>query len=138
MDLFSNMFLCIQIFLCVVSAPLVFRIPLRRLDRLLSRVYRPRELNAARIQRIIRYTDLACEQGRGWVPRYCLARGLALLYMLRREGLPVSLVFGIRQTRTACQGHCWLTLNGEPYAERIDPRADFISMYHLGTPAVPH
>lgn len=61
----------------------------------------------------------------------CLPRGLTGYRFLRRYGVPVELVFGVRDDPPAA--HCWLTLDGEPYLERTDPRPVYTPMHRLGS-----
>jgi hypothetical protein len=62
----------------------------------------------------------------------CLTRGITLFWFLRRSGLDVELRFGIDAGDTdPVDGHCWLTLGGEPYLERRDPRPRFSELYRL-------
>jgi hypothetical protein len=56
----------------------------------------------------------------------CLRRSLLLLALLRRDGVPVTLVIGIRaepprQPNDNALAHAWLELDGEPILERGDP-----------------
>ena len=52
----------------------------------------------------------------------CLRRSLTRYRFLRRAGLPLVLNFGARFQNglpdRAVTGHAWLTLHGQPYAER--------------------
>jgi hypothetical protein len=60
-----------------------------------------------------------------------LTRGLTLFWFLRRAGLNVELRFGLDPSvGAAADGHCWLTLDGEPYLEARDPQR-FTELYRL-------
>jgi hypothetical protein len=62
---------------------------------------------------------------------------VTLFWFLRRAGLDVELRFGLDPAPGAeVDGHCWLTLDGEPYLEKQDPRPLFAEIYRLPLPAV--
>jgi hypothetical protein len=44
----------------------------------------------------------------------CVPRSLALFHALRKEGLEVSFVSGVRRNGSKLEGHAWLELNGKP------------------------
>lgn len=73
----------------------------------------------------------------GWplVRRGCLTRGITQLWFLRRSGFPVSLRFGIGEgageNRDRLEGHCWLDLDGEPFAEKRDPRPLYTETWRI-------
>jgi hypothetical protein len=46
--------------------------------------------------------------------------------------LDVELRFGIDPANEdAADGHCWLSLDGEPFLEKSDPRPRFAELYRL-------
>jgi hypothetical protein len=54
------------------------------------------------------------------------------MWFLRRAGLDVELCFGIDPSDDAASdGHCWLSLAGEPFLERVDPRPRFAETYRV-------
>lgn len=62
----------------------------------------------------------------------CLTRGITLYWFFRRAGLDVELRFGLDpRAIEPADGHCWLTLDGEPYLEKRDPRLHFTELYRL-------
>jgi hypothetical protein len=61
----------------------------------------------------------------------CLTRGITLFWFLRRAGVDVELTFGVDPVALDGEGHCWLTLDGEPFLEKVDPRARFTETYRL-------
>jgi hypothetical protein len=69
----------------------------------------------------------------GWplIRRGCLTRGVTQLYFLRRAGFPVSLRFGIGEVEGRLEGHCWLVLEGEPFAEKRDPRSVYTETWRI-------
>jgi len=62
------------------------------------------------------------------VRRGCLTRGITQLWFLRRAGFPVSLRFGLDSN---LEGHCWLVLDGEPFAEKRDPRPLYTETWRI-------
>jgi hypothetical protein len=54
-------------------------------------------------------------------PQACLRRALALYYVLTRLGYAVEIHFGIRRAGEALHGHSWVTVQGQPVAERARP-----------------
>ncbi|MBI4870955.1 MAG: lasso peptide biosynthesis B2 protein [Candidatus Riflebacteria bacterium] len=60
----------------------------------------------------------------GWKPGRCYYRAFALAYVLRRRGVPLVLNLGCQnylEVSGRAQAHCWLTLEGQPFAEDDDP-----------------
>jgi hypothetical protein len=54
-------------------------------------------------------------------PRACLRQALALYYVLTRMGYPVTIHFGVAKAGEALDGHSWVTIQGQPVAERLQP-----------------
>lgn len=71
----------------------------------------------SRPERIGQVVLWALEFGRPLVRSGCLVRGLSLYGLLRRRGHMVSLCFGMAPWRQGFTGHCWLTLQGQPFLE---------------------
>ena len=116
------------------AAPLIMRLPLPRAAALLTSAPRgPRPLPApAEIERLDRLVALAPRVARPLVRPGCLTRGITLFWFLRRAGLDVELRFGLDpRDADATEGHCWLSLDGEPFLERRDPRPRFAELYRL-------
>jgi hypothetical protein len=113
--------------------PALMRLPLPQLGALVTRRPNPRRATPAEIERLERVTTLAPRIGRPLVRSGCLTRGLTLYWFLRRAGLDVELRFGLDpdEGRLPTDGHCWLTLDGEPYLEPRDPRPRFTELYRL-------
>ncbi|HEY6888870.1 MAG TPA: lasso peptide biosynthesis B2 protein [Solirubrobacter sp.] len=111
------------------GVPLLLRLPLPRMSRLLTRPpRRPRRPLAP--DRVDRLVALAPRLAHPVVRTGCLTRGLTLFWFLRRQGVAVELRFGLDPTGVA-DGHCWLTLDGEPYLEHEDPRPRFAELYRV-------
>jgi hypothetical protein len=51
----------------------------------------------------------------------CLVRSLATYAALRRQGLPVQFVSGVRRTATGVTGHAWVELDGKVIPELGEP-----------------
>jgi transglutaminase superfamily protein len=56
---------------------------------------------------------------RSYFPRACLRQALTLYYVLTRLGYPVTLHFGVSKVGEALDGHSWVTVAGQPVAERL-------------------
>jgi hypothetical protein len=127
----SDALLLLKISAVAASTPLLARLSLERLERVLEP--RPRAVvpRPDRIERIVRYMDYVLRVGRGMVRSRCLTRGITLYYFLRRAGLEVELCYGVGTPADEFAGHCWLELQGEPYAERRDPRIHFVESYRI-------
>jgi hypothetical protein len=113
--------------------PALMRLPLPRLAALVTRPPHSRRPMAAEIERLERVMTLAPRISRPLVRSGCLTRGLTLYWFLRRAGLDVELRFGLdpNDGGDPTDGHCWLTLSGEPYLEPRDPRLRFSEIYRL-------
>ena len=77
------------------------------------------------VRKAARYADALL--GRLPRPRSgpCLPRSLILFYFARQQGLPVQLHCGVRRLGGQLQGHAWLSLHGEPFLEKQDPRQTY-------------
>lgn len=114
------------------TVPLLMRLPLPWLAALLTRRPRSARPSAAEVERLDRLAALAPRVGRPLVRGGCLTRGVTLYRFLRRAGLDVELRFGLDpRDGEGSDGHCWLTLDGEPFLEPRDPRPRFVELYRL-------
>jgi hypothetical protein len=114
------------------AVPLLMRLPLPRLAALITRPPRRRPPSPAEVARLEQLIALAPRVGRPLVRSGCLTRGVTLFWFLRRAGLDVELRFGIDpRNKNAADGHCWLSLDGEPFLEKVDPRPRFAELYRL-------
>lgn len=84
-----------------------------------------------KVAAMIRRIDRLLASGRPVVRPGCLTRGVTLYYFLRRAGAQVSLCFGMGEVQGAFEGHCWLVCQGEPLAERRDPRPIFAETWRI-------
>jgi hypothetical protein len=111
------------------------RLPLPRVAALLTRAPAPSQASPATIERLERLVALAPRVAHPFVRPGCLTRGVTLFWFLRRAGLDVELRFGLDAAQRAdADGHCWLTLDGEPFLEKADPRPRFAELYRLPMP----
>jgi hypothetical protein len=114
------------------TVPVLARLPLPRLGRLLARPSRGPRPTAAAVERLARLVGLAQSAGRPLVRGGCLTRGITMLWFLRRRGLDVELCFGLDVAAATPDGHCWLVLDGAPILECVDPSTRFAEQYRLG------
>lgn len=132
MPIISDAILPLQIFLFATAVPLLMRIPIRKLERLVAYQHQYTSPSHRKVASILHWTAVYCRYARPLIPRLCLTRGLTHYYFLRRAGMEVDLVFGIGMQGSR-EGHCWLVLEGRPYLEKIDPRKLFLPMYTFGS-----
>ncbi|HSK76832.1 MAG TPA: lasso peptide biosynthesis B2 protein [Thermoanaerobaculia bacterium] len=83
------------------------------------------------VARMVQRIDRLLAAGRPVVRSGCLTRGVTLYYFLRRAGADVSLCFGMGEVQGRFEGHCWLVCQGEPLAERRDPRPLFAETWRI-------
>lgn len=90
-----------------------------------------REPDRRQWQRIIRLgrraTGLYARLGR----HICLMRSLVLFHFLQRAGLDVHIHFGLINNDPKL-GHCWVSLEGEPFLENLDHAQDYLLLYSVG------
>jgi hypothetical protein len=114
------------------AVPLMMRLPLTRSAALLTRAPRQRSPSDGEVECLDRLIELAPRVAHPLVRTGCLTRGVTLYWFLRRAGLDVKLTFGVDPDGAdSIDGHCWLTLQGEPFLEDSDPRTRFIEIYRM-------
>jgi Transglutaminase-like superfamily len=117
------------------AVPLMMRLPLPRLAALLGRSPRRMPPAPEEVEQLERMIALAPRIAGPLVRPGCLTRGVTLFWFLRRAGLDVELRFGLDpRDGSSTDGHCWLSLDGEPFLEKRDPRARFAELYRLPLP----
>jgi len=126
----SDVFLFLEILFFAAAAPFLLRLKLARVETLLQLKF-PRSTGQDRIEQITEYVEIAIREGRPLVRPGCLTRGLTRYYFFRREGLDVSLCFGMGQVEEEFVGHCWLLKDGVPFLETRDPRPLYAEMYRF-------
>jgi hypothetical protein len=115
-----------------LTVPLLLRRPLERLAaRLESATARTVRYEPRTAEELARRVDAWLRAGWPLVRRGCLTRGITQLWFLRRAGFPVSLRFGIGDVDGEIEGHCWLVLDGEPFAEKRDPRSLYTETWRI-------
>jgi len=126
----SDVLLFFQIMCFAAAVPFLLRLKIWRLQTLLEpRVAWPADRN--RVEQITEYVERAIREGRPFVRPGCLTRGVTRYYFLRRDGMDVSLCFGIGEIDGEFAGHCWLVKDGVPFLETRDPRPLYSEMYRL-------
>lgn len=117
------------------TVPLLMRLPLSRVASVVVRPTTDRRPGPETAERLAALVELAHRVARPAVRSGCLTRGVTLFWFLRRAGIDVELRFGLDPTRDGATGaadaHCWLTLDSEPYLERVDPRSRFAEIYRM-------
>jgi hypothetical protein len=131
----AELILLVRLGAFAATVPWLMRLPLTRLSTLLIRPAGSGHPAASEIERLDRLVSLAPRVAHPLVRSGCLTRGVTLFWFLRRAGLDVELAFGLdaghdRHDR-AVDGHCWLTLGGEPFLEKRDPRTQFAELYRI-------
>lgn len=117
-----------------ITVPVLVRLGPARLGRVLEAVtaHRPESPVApSDPDAVVAYVDAAMRIGRPVVRPGCLTRGVTTYFFLRRRGAPVCLHFGMGDVGADPLGHCWVTWDGEPFAEPTDPRPTFHSVYRI-------
>jgi hypothetical protein len=131
----AGAFLPLRVVLFGLAAPLFLRRPPERLATWLESGAAPlgpmtREtLRTAAV--LVRRIDFWMRAAWPLVRRGCLPRGVTRFWFLRRAGVPVSLRFGIGEIAGRLEGHCWLVLGGEPFAEPRDPRPVYTETWRI-------
>jgi len=105
----------------------------RPLPELLDRISRTRSMREGRR---LAPKEIALQVDRifpalldpSWGP--CFGRALLLFQFLWRGHYPARIHFGVMaDPRAPLRGHAWVSLNGEPVEERIDPRGRYKETY---------
>lgn len=60
---------------------------------------------------------------------FCMKQALVLFYFLRKGRHAVRLHFGVAKRGATLAGHAWVTLEGAPLAEAVDPRATYATTF---------
>ena len=117
------------------AVPLLMRMPLPRLAAVVTRPPRRRRVSPATAERLAVLVEIAPRVAGPVVRTGCLTRGVTLFWFLRRSGMDVELRFGLDPTDasqpTGVDGHCWVTVAGEPFLEKVDPRPRFTEVFRI-------
>ena len=60
------------------------------------------------------------QQRIGMIRPNCMKQSLVLFHLLRQQGAPVTIHFGVTKPHDTLEGHCWVELAGRPFGERGD------------------
>jgi len=129
--------LFLRVVVFAIAVPLLFRLKISALSRVLERLIRcarTPNTDPARADQIIQCVEIARAVGGPVVCPTCLIRAVTLFYFLRRAGMELTLCFGAARKEgrlVEAAGHCWLVRNGEPFLEAHDPRTNFVPIYWL-------
>jgi hypothetical protein len=125
-----DVFLFFQVLFFAAAVPFLLRLKLSRVKALLEpRI--PSSTDRDRVEQITEYVEMAIRKGRPLVRPGCLTRGVTRYYFFRRDGMDVSLCFGMGQVKEEFVGHCWLVKDGVPFMETRDPRPLYAEMYRI-------
>jgi hypothetical protein len=125
-----DVFLFFQVLSIAAAVPFLLRLKLSRLQALLEpRI--PSPAGRDRVEQIKEYIEMAIRAGRPLVRPGCLTRGVTRYYFFRRDGMDVSLCFGMGKFDEEFVGHCWLVKDGVPFMEPRDPRPLYTEMYRI-------
>lgn len=128
--------LVFRVLLFAAAVPLLLRLGIKRLPALLS-LKPPVPLPPGPfpeeeiVRNIASVTNTAVRWGRPFVKNGCLTRGLTQCYFLRKQGVDVSLVFGLDLKETERTGHCWLEMKSRPVLEKCDPHSRFTEILRI-------
>jgi hypothetical protein len=126
----SDVFLFLHVLFFAATVPFLLRLKLSRVETLLEpRI--PRSASRDRVEQITEYVEMAIRAGSPLVRPGCLTRGVTRYYFFRRNGLDVSLCFGMGEVKEEFVGHCWLVKDGVPFLETRDPRPLYAEMYRI-------
>jgi len=126
----SDVFLFFQVVFFAAAVPFLLRLKLSRVEALLE-PKSPLPTERDRVEQITKYIEMAMREGRPLVRPGCLTRGVTRYYFFRRDGMDVSLCFGMGRIDGNYVGHCWLVKDGVPFMETRDPRPWYSEMYRL-------
>jgi len=127
-----DVFLFFQVLFFAAAVPFLLRLKLSRVKALLEpRI--PSLADRDRVEQITEYVEMAIREGSPLVRPGCLTRGVTRYYFFRRDGMDVSLCFGMGQVKEEFVGHCWLVKDGVPFMETRDPRTLYAEMYRISS-----
>ena len=130
----SDRLFALRVIAFAAAVPLLMRLPIDRVARWIKPSGRrtpeppPHEVFA-----LADTIDQLLLDARPYVKPGCLTRGVTLYRFLRRAGAEVSLRFGVGRMDGAIAAHCWIVYQGEPLAERRDPRGVFTEMWTISS-----
>jgi hypothetical protein len=125
-----DVFLFLQVLFFAAAVPFLLRLKLSRVEALLE-PKSPSPEERDRVEQITEYVEMAMREGRPLVRPGCLTRGVTRYYFFRRDGMKVSLCFGMGQVDGKYVGHCWLVKDGVPFMETRDPGPLYSEMHRI-------
>ena len=123
--------LAVRMLAFAAFVPLLMRLPLGALARLLTRAVPSAVCTDGEIRRLHECYQTVIRRGSRFVRPGCLTRGVTLFYFLRKAGLEVDLVFGVGRVEGRFVGHCWLVREDGPFLEARDPRPLYTETYRI-------
>jgi hypothetical protein len=120
-----------RVLLFAAVVPLLLYRRIDRLAPLLEPARTPPPPPQEEVDALVARIDRLLQAGRPFVRSGCLTRGFTLFYFLRRAGADVSLRFGMGEVEGSFSGHCWIVQDGEPLAEKRDPRPLFAETFRI-------
>ena len=123
--------LLVEMIVFASAVPLLMRLNLARVQRILEWRRRETTITAETLERIVGHFHLARRIASPLVGSGCLTRGITLYYFLTRAGADVSLCFGMGIVDGEYLGHCWLTRMGAPFLEGRDPRLHYTKVFSI-------
>jgi hypothetical protein len=122
----ADLALLLQIGLFASLVPLLMRLKLARVERLLRVRHLPGRASSRSLEAIVQHLQLARRIGSPLVRSSCLTRGVTLYYFLSHAGIDVTLAFGIRPVGEEFTGHCWIERGGIAILEDEDPQTLYV------------
>jgi hypothetical protein len=124
--LLSEFWFALRLGLWLCLLPIFLR--LRSLPELLNRSTQlgtqPKRESPLERDRAVRIAVRICQMSLFYLPIFpktCLRQSLALYHVLNRMGCPVEIHFGVLKDGQKFHGHSWVTIQGNPVAERTQP-----------------
>lgn len=140
----GRFWLVVRLGFFALFVPLLMRLPLARSESFLvpSRLLDKREktfqgidkqppLKQPSISEYLLYTDIALRLGRPLTQYRCLTRCVTLYYFLSRQGVELSIIFGAGSLNGKFAAHCWLEIDGKPFAETQNPYIVYSATYSI-------
>ena len=127
----SDGLLAAEVVVFAAFVPLLMRLPIDRVARLIVRPSDAPASSAVDVDALVAAVDRWLAAARPFVRSGCVVRGVTLYRFLRRAGADVSLRFGVGMVDGEMAGHCWIVYRGEPLAERRDPRGLFVETWAM-------
>lgn len=115
--------LLVEVLAVAPLVPLLMRLPLPRVGRLLVH-RRPPVARRLAAERVVVVVEAAQRLAHPVVRRGCLTRGIVLFGLLHDRPGDVRLRFGLGGPDDEHFGHCWLERDGVPFLEPLDGPAE--------------